>query len=533
MAPETLDHDLESLLQDRIGPWLDDCLNHRGSHENCIPGIVKDNEDFSLPTRLVDVGDGDTKPVRLAVTQDEFPQDVKPKYLALSYCWGQSNEPAKTTRANLSRRQRKIDSENLPKTIQDGIKLTRLMGIRYLWVDAICIIQPHTTDKYLDDWNREASKMASYYSNAHCLISALGARDSGDGIFTERLAQRYQLTNCLMAYDNDRDEYLYLPFLQINFYSEFWKQPLLSRGWCFQERVLAPRALHWSANCLLWQCHSISEASEFDPGESIMRPVPILPRDEHHIFQKPAEDAMGASWTRLAQVYHSLQFTYQTDRLIAIQSLANRLATVHGDEYFAGVFRSQLADGLLWQPGTVSQYNKVLPYFPTWSWASHISKQPVSFRPWTDSLIRYTKEDVFPPAGNSTDLGDPVNRTLCIEAPLLLIKFDKHTLLRRPSYYEIVFQDPARGRNVEVQFDTLELVPDPLEHLYILLLSQYRSWSKQPDGGLLGLILRPKGQFCERIGYATLSSLDTSTSMQNFVQWKLDLDKERKEVTLI
>ncbi|KAI8173472.1 hypothetical protein K4K52_008648 [Colletotrichum sp. SAR 10_76] len=104
------------------------------------------------------------------------------------------------------------------------------MGIKYLWVDAICIIQSSIQDQYLKDWEKEASRMASYYSNARCLISALSASDSSQGIFAERLAQKYPLRNCAIAFDDDKNEVLYLPVPELVFHSQFHHQPLLTRG---------------------------------------------------------------------------------------------------------------------------------------------------------------------------------------------------------------------------------------------------------------------------------------------------------------
>ena len=61
----------------------------------------------------------------------------RPRYLSLSYVWGKSNECAKTTRLNFNQRKQQIDVAAFPRTIQDAIKITRAMGIEYLWVDAV------------------------------------------------------------------------------------------------------------------------------------------------------------------------------------------------------------------------------------------------------------------------------------------------------------------------------------------------------------------------------------------------------------
>ncbi|KAI8251387.1 hypothetical protein K4K58_008837 [Colletotrichum sp. SAR11_239] len=119
-----------------------------------------------------------------------------------------NNEPAKITRTNFQARKQRLEEWNFPKTIRDAIHLTRLMGIRYLWVDAVCIIQPSSQDQDLTDWEKEAPMMASYYSNARCLFSALAASDSGQGIFTERRAQKYPRKNSPISFDEAQNETL-------------------------------------------------------------------------------------------------------------------------------------------------------------------------------------------------------------------------------------------------------------------------------------------------------------------------------------
>lgn len=380
-SPETQQADLDALIRERIEPWIADCIHRRGRHVDCKPVSVEGQKSLHLPTRLIAVGDGKDHPARLVESKDLLSLKPKPEYLALSYCWGQSNEPAKTTRANLQARKQRLEEHDFPKTIRDAISLTRRMRIGFLWVDAICIIQPSSQDPYLGDWEEEASMMASYYANARCLISALAAFDSSQGIFAERPAQRYPQTNTPIAFDEARNETLYLPVDELIFHKQFNTQPLLTRGWCFQERLLSPRALHWAANCPYWQCQSLTQASEQDPEDKLPRFMPVFTRDEPQIFQRDAEFALTSSWLRAVVEYMRTSFTYLTDRLIAIESLGTRLDEIHGVEYFAGVFSSELTRGLLWRLMDDSESCEKLSYFPSWSWASSLSaiSYPVEF----------------------------------------------------------------------------------------------------------------------------------------------------------
>lgn len=77
----------------------------------------------------------------------------------------------------------------LPRTIQDAILVTRILGVRYLWVDAVCIVQP--TSDNSSDWTRESVKMGEYYRNALVAIVTIVFVDTMAGFLTERLALHF------------------------------------------------------------------------------------------------------------------------------------------------------------------------------------------------------------------------------------------------------------------------------------------------------------------------------------------------------
>ncbi|KAK2598787.1 hypothetical protein N8I77_012174 [Diaporthe amygdali] len=539
LAPETVEADLASLIGERIIPWIDDCLHQRGRHQDCAGGTFRGEADFFLPTRLIDVGDGSQLPARLVETQDLLLTRPKPEYLALSYCWGQSNEPAKTTRAILQQRKKRLETWYLPKTIQDAIGLTRRMGVRYLWVDAICIIQADAEDPYFEDWEKEAFKMASYYAHARCLISALGASDSSQGIFTERLAQKYPQRNSPIAFDDARNQVLYVPVDDITFHIEFSSQPLLARGWCFQERILSPRALHWSTNCLYWQCQSMTQASEVDPEDTIPRPMPIMARDEPHIFRQDAEFALTRSWVRVAYTFLPTRFTYPTDRLLAIQSLGSRLAEIHGVDYFAGVFGSQLTKGLLWRLRFGSVDFEKLPFFPSWSWAScstnsgSIPDFEETFSPGRSLIRQDGRGRVFPPTGSAVDFSTPEKRSLRLEAPLVEVSPE----VVRPEYSALLdlhstkFKDESLQVEVEMTFDAPGLVPEKFGPTEVLLLS---SREHQSEVVVAGIIVRPQEQYYERAGYVLLTMpLESTSGSAKLADLTAKLEQNRRHVILI
>jgi hypothetical protein len=108
------------------------------------------------------------------------------RYAALSYCWGASL-PSTTTTANLQAHESGISFDTLPRTLQDAILVVRWMGIEYIWIDCLCILQDSKTD-----WEHEAARMADVYPNAYLTITASRAEHCGEGFLGSR-AVRFPL----------------------------------------------------------------------------------------------------------------------------------------------------------------------------------------------------------------------------------------------------------------------------------------------------------------------------------------------------
>lgn len=68
---------------------------------------------------------------------------------------------------NYDKMQAGIGFESLPALFQDAIVTTQKLGIQYLWIDSLCIIQDSE-----DDWQAESAKMGSVYRNAKVTIAA-------------------------------------------------------------------------------------------------------------------------------------------------------------------------------------------------------------------------------------------------------------------------------------------------------------------------------------------------------------------------
>lgn len=120
-------------------------------------------------------------------------------YVALSYCWGSLEDVAikhgRTTVDNLAtRKAQPFSTTELPATIRDAVTLTRGCGLRYIWVDSVCIIQENT-----DDWLAEAHQMHEVYANAHFTLCAVSVDTASAGLLHARDAWKYRLERCRPA----------------------------------------------------------------------------------------------------------------------------------------------------------------------------------------------------------------------------------------------------------------------------------------------------------------------------------------------
>lgn len=159
-------------------------------------------------------------------------QGSKGLYATLSHCWGPPGKhPLSTTRSNLASRTQGIPWNELPNTFQDTIMVTRSVGISYIWIDSLCIVQDDA-----EDWQREASGTEDICEKSHLTIAATAATDSTRDLFLSRP----KVDSVRPPYmDRAGTElghiYIYEPLSRSSTYSTM-TGPLLSRGWTLQEQ---------------------------------------------------------------------------------------------------------------------------------------------------------------------------------------------------------------------------------------------------------------------------------------------------------
>lgn len=177
-----------------------------------------------MPTRLIEIGKDIGSPLRLIETDSSFEQ----RYVALSHCWGSIPKAAGffTSKDTWDRHKRNIDFEKLPRTFQDAVTITRDLGIKYIWIDSLCIIQGDQ-----DDWANEAGKMENVFSSAYCTIAASSASSCLEGFLHERRSRP-----CVAVKHHSGDEVYYCKNID-DFHGDVEKGALNQRGWVLQERA--------------------------------------------------------------------------------------------------------------------------------------------------------------------------------------------------------------------------------------------------------------------------------------------------------
>jgi hypothetical protein len=204
-----------------------------------------------FPTRVLDVGgleDLAFAPGWICLTPAA--ERRSNTFVALSHCWGNLTTKQKlfcTTQSNIAQRSQAFHVSELPKTFKDAVKVVRALGLRYLWIDSLCIIQSGDNG---EDWNREATKMRDVFSQAYCVIAATAASNAHDGFLEKHAEQR---TERICVADNAGKRFWVSTDLD-DFDQDVGKASLNTRAWVIQESVLARRTVHFTANQMYWEC---------------------------------------------------------------------------------------------------------------------------------------------------------------------------------------------------------------------------------------------------------------------------------------
>lgn len=378
-----------------------------------------------VPTRLIDVRAINAQGDIALREKGQVPQGSA--YVALSHCLGPN--PRKeikcfTLPSNLASQLRRIPWTSLPRTFQDAVDLTRRLGLRFLWIDCVCIVQDDP-DEY--DW--EVSRMFHVYHNARLTLAAQQGRTPGEGIYSKSTPERetyitlpQEVASRLAEEDCRFDSQAAIkmvglqtdyvcPTYSRNFERKYDSAPLFTRAWVFQERLVSPRVLVFAASDLAWECKTTTtcecrrEALPDRPDNGVKvkysKALELEPHKRHSKSSATRTESKDLLWWNLVETYSGLGITDANDKLRAIAAIAEELhmADRSHETYLAGLWSGSFLRDLLWitsgshhspRPKNTDPKGPTWWPAPTWSWAStqapirflgHVHDEPMKVEP--------------------------------------------------------------------------------------------------------------------------------------------------------
>lgn len=402
--------DLSPQLYEELSRMLKDCLESHGDcHHSSLGDLGKGPP--PLPTRVLDVSSHE----RIKVSESH---GERADYAALSHRWGPpTTAKLLLKKSNLNELRNGVPLCTLPKTYRDAVRFTKGMGLRYLWIDSLCILQDNR-----QDWLQEGEKMADVYSNALFTISATTAVGDSSGIFI----RKYEQTTALYADSvSDKQNRVYLRgcYTHKQCTKSLEDGEMTRRGWIFQEALLSHRLIHFPSDCcIVWECranfrtddgtnleHKYSKfgtTRQKNWSECLNAAARLtkllhtamdinIPREESsHALAEQASPRQHTStriafqrhWSGIIKDYTSRHLTVNDDRLHAISGTIEFVKKLTGFANVGGLWIPTLPYELFWlsrfKPNAnVSDGENLskerLYRAPSWSWVS--VKHPITY----------------------------------------------------------------------------------------------------------------------------------------------------------
>ncbi|KAK4691159.1 hypothetical protein P7C71_g5781, partial [Lecanoromycetidae sp. Uapishka_2] len=363
----------------KISSWLSDCQEHH----DCKTMLA------IMPTRLIEVtGTSETISLRLRQTEEVG----RVPFAALSYCWG-GEQPMKCLSSNIVSYGSAIPFEKQPPTIKDAAKVCQGMGLQYLWIDALCIIQDDSNDRAV-----EIAKMTSIYGSATVTIVAARSSSANEGFLGERFSGPRE--GAIVPYRCFDGELGSITLVKLSDDDRGFEpvEPIDERGWTLQERLLSSKIIEFGSRQTRWICpetrssgfslEGVTDGWKRDVKFSEKRKTEVLDLENIRTAKSTIDfygqprnsqfkeySAAMQHWEKVCETFTERALTLSSDRALAIAGIAQIFAELSGDQYIAGLWKSCLHSGLLWKIDNNHMHPKNIPQpttyqGPSWSWLS-------------------------------------------------------------------------------------------------------------------------------------------------------------------
>lgn len=238
-----------------------------------------------------------------------------------------------TTLSNLDAHLAYLDFDNLSKTVQDAILATRELNLRFLWVDALCMIQDSEEHKV-----QQTSLLWKIFRNAYVSIIANCARTCNDGFLAEpRIRKRFEMPYCD---DLGNVGTVSLTAVKPVIRDKPEIEWLQTRAWAHQELCFSTRFISYDSSGIHWDCSNAGK---------ILQGI--------------------AGWTENLRLFSGKELTNACDKLPSISSLAAYYSSsLQGSKYLAGVFSAESHHQLCWYGTTGKRLSRPQEWrAPSWS----------------------------------------------------------------------------------------------------------------------------------------------------------------------
>lgn len=337
-----------------VRQWISSCQISHGDY--CS------SSSLPLPSHLIYLIDVEESCLVLASAES--------RYIALSYVWG-GTLTVKTIKSNLTDLRRPgsisadVDNLAIPKTILDAIRLTLLLGERYLWVDCFCIVQDDQDTKQLF-----INSMASIYANAYLTIVAAagnhadyGLRGIGGG------AKARNVSHDVVQFQNGKEMYIFRNNI-CNLEESSWG----SRGWTFQENLFSRRTLVFN-HFALWFCRRCFWREDIsNPSEAVTYAAIHGPSEfkKSMVTQNATQPDLD-EWADHVEDFNRRKLTYDEDVFDAFSGVTSAFSSRFYSGILWGIPELFFDHCIVWKPlGPLRRrqaHQNHKNTIPSWSWA--------------------------------------------------------------------------------------------------------------------------------------------------------------------
>ena len=258
----------------------------------------------------------------------------------------------------------------LSKTFKDAVQFTIALGIEYIWIDSLCIIQDSA-----EDWRFEASLMCLVYSNAWVTLAATSSSDGNGGLFhaeNKTIPQKLLIEATWKGHTPG----IYMCVDENAWDRQILHGPLNTRAWVLQEQILSPKTIHCAYDQIWWSCSSTTPCCNETFPSGVPAQTTFLtcfdPLAEMRREETGDLISLNESWESIVQTYTQRDLTYGSDKLVALAGIAEAASQLMGvpkDSYLAGLWRCDLIVDLLWRAAG-NAFRPEGYRAPSWSWAS-------------------------------------------------------------------------------------------------------------------------------------------------------------------